>query len=177
MIPEGTQMTIRGLEKRCGWDTANEIAQHHLADLEVGDHAVLQWPDRLDVARRPANHPLGLDTDCERVSVLDIDRDDRRLVENYATTDVDERVSGAEVDGHVTTDEGEPAFRHTSAPGLGGLVPPGSGMRAQVTRAVGVHDRQRPAAAGPEQARGGAGARAHPGDNGAGRRQRRDLRP
>ncbi len=100
---------------------ADEVAQHHLADLEVSDHPVLKGSDRLDVARGPSDHPLGLDADGERMAVLDVDGDDGRFVEHDpAAADVHERVRRAEVDGHVTTDEGEPALSHTSAPGLGG---------------------------------------------------------
>src|SRR5208283_3611216 len=112
------------------------------------------------------------------MAVFHVDRDDRRLVEHYAAAaDVNKRVGGTEVDGHVATDDGEPALRHTSAPGLGGLVAPGYEMRAQVTRAGGAGGRQRPTPSGPEPARGGAGTRARPGGNGTGRRRRRDLRP
>ena len=157
---------------------ADEVAQHHLADLEVGDDAVLQGPDRLDVARGPADHPLGLDADRERVAVLDVDGHDRRLVEHDpAAADVHEGVRGAEVDGHVTADEGEPALRHTSAPGLGGLVAPGYGMRAQVTRAARALEHDRPAAAGPTDAHHrqcpGPARRSHRLDD----ERRRDLRP
>src|ERR1700732_5120335 len=41
----------------------DEVAQHLLGHVEVGDDAVLQRPDRLDRAGRAAQHPLGLDAD------------------------------------------------------------------------------------------------------------------
>ena len=41
----------------------DEVAQHRLGDLEVGDHAVAQRPDGLDVAGRAAEHFLGLAAD------------------------------------------------------------------------------------------------------------------
>src|ERR1700693_102102 len=42
-------------------DLLDEVPEHLLGDVEVGDDAVLQGPDRLDRARRAAEHPLGLD--------------------------------------------------------------------------------------------------------------------
>ena len=85
----------------------DEVAQHLLADLEVGDDAVLQRPDGLDVARRAADHALGLEPDGERASVLHVDRDDRGLVEHDAApADVDERVGGPEIDRHVAAHDG-----------------------------------------------------------------------
>jgi hypothetical protein len=47
----------------------DEVAEHLLADLEVGDDAVLQRPDGLDVAGRAADHPLGLGAHGERAAV------------------------------------------------------------------------------------------------------------
>ena len=84
VMPDGTQMTIRGLRPLAGVHLLDEVAQHLLADLEVGDHAVLQGPDRLDVVGRATHHPLGLDADRDGAAVVDVDRDDRRLVEHDA---------------------------------------------------------------------------------------------
>ncbi len=39
----------------------DEVAEHLLGDVEVGDHAVLQRADRGDRPGRPAEHPLRLD--------------------------------------------------------------------------------------------------------------------
>src|ERR671924_8427 len=39
----------------------DEVAQHLLGHLEVGDDAVLQRPNRLNRPGRAAEHPLGLD--------------------------------------------------------------------------------------------------------------------
>ena len=144
--------------------TADEVAQHHLADLEVRYHPVLQGSDRLDVARGPADHPFGLDADSERMAVLDVDGYDGGLVEHDpAAADIHERVRSTEVYGHVTTDEGEPALRHTSAPGLDGVVPPGYGMHAQVTRAALAVRRDKPASTAPDGAHQDR-ARARPGE-------------
>jgi hypothetical protein len=84
----------------------DEVAQHLLADLEVRDDAVLQRADGADVARRAADHPLRLDAHRERATVVHVDGDDRRLVEDDALTPhVDERVRGAEIHGHVPADD------------------------------------------------------------------------
>ena len=41
----------------------DEVAEHLLGDVEVGDHAVLQRADRADRPRRAAEHPLRLEPD------------------------------------------------------------------------------------------------------------------
>ena len=59
-----------------------------------------------DVAGRAADHPLRLDADGEDAAGVLVDGHDAGLVQHdAAAADVDERVGGAEVDGHVTTDE------------------------------------------------------------------------
>ena len=82
----------------------DEVAQHPLGDVEVGDDAVLEWPDRADRPRRPAQHPLRLDADGVHLAGVRVDRDDRRLGQHDpAATHVHERVGGAEVDRHVSS--------------------------------------------------------------------------
>ena len=84
----------------------DEVAEHALGGVEVGDDAVLERADGHDVARRAANHLFGLGTHREDSSGVVVDRDDTRLVEHDAApTHVDQRVGGTEVDGHVTADE------------------------------------------------------------------------
>ena len=70
--------------------------------------------DGLDVAGRAAEHALRLGAHREEAAVARVHRDDRRLVEHDAlAAHVDERVRGAEVDGHVTADYGgKPGLRH-----------------------------------------------------------------
>ena len=59
-----------------------------------------------DRARGAAEHPLGLDADRVDLAGARVDRDDRGLGEHDAApTHVDERVRGAEVDGHVAAAE------------------------------------------------------------------------
>ena len=84
----------------------DEVAEHLLGDVEVGDDAVLQRADGRDRARRAAEHPLRLDADGVHLARALVDRDDRRLGEHdAAAAHVDERVRGAEVDGHVAAAE------------------------------------------------------------------------
>src|SRR6266567_1823219 len=71
---------------------ADEMLDHFLRDLEIGDDTVAQRPDRLDAAWRAAQHQLGLLTDGE-YQPLPLDagnRHHRRLVEDDPTAlDVD----------------------------------------------------------------------------------------
>ena len=84
----------------------DEVAQHLLGHVEVGDHAVLQRADRGDGPRRAAEHALGLDPDRVHLAGLRVDRDHGRLPEHdAAAADVDQGVGGAEVDGHVAAAE------------------------------------------------------------------------
>ena len=46
----------------------DEVAEHLLGDVEVGDHAVLERADRRDRAGRPAEHALRLDADRVHVA-------------------------------------------------------------------------------------------------------------
>ena len=92
----------------------DEEPQHLLGRLEVGDDAVLERPDRGDVVGGAPDHPLGLVADGEDLAGGGVERDDAGLVEQHAlAADVDEGVGGAEVHGHVPTDE---AVRHVVPP-------------------------------------------------------------
>ncbi len=84
----------------------DEVPQHLLGHVEIGDHAVLQGPNGLDVRGRAADHPLGLGSHGKDGSGKGVDRNDGRLVQDdSASTHVDERVRRPEVDGHVATKE------------------------------------------------------------------------
>src|SRR5690606_8712239 len=86
----------------------DEIAQHALGDLEVGDHPVFEGADRDDVAGCAADHALGLDTHGHDLLGGGVDGHDRRLVEHdAAAADIHQCVGGAEVDRHVTAEKGE----------------------------------------------------------------------
>jgi hypothetical protein len=86
---------------------ANEVPQHLLGDLEVGDHPVAQWPGGRDRRRRPADHPLGFGPDRVDLAGGDIRGDHRGLGDHDpAAADVHQRVGRAEIDGHVMDPEG-----------------------------------------------------------------------
>ena len=104
--PDGTQITISGQrgKRRLAVHLLDEMLDHLLGDVDVGDDAVAQRPDRLDLVGGLAHHQLGVVAD--RLDALDavdrLDRDHRRLVEDdAAAADIDDGVGGAEVDRHV----------------------------------------------------------------------------
>ena len=97
----------------------DEVAEHLLGDVEVGDDAVLERPDRGDRPGRAPEHPLRLGADRVHLAGALVDRDDRRLAEDDpAAADVDERVGGSEVHGHVPAAEAAHRAKdaHTRAP-------------------------------------------------------------
>jgi len=84
----------------------DEVAQHLLGRLEVGDHPAQERPDGGDVVGGAPDHPLRLETHGEDLAGGLLQRDDAGLVEQDAlAAHVDERVGGAEVHGHVAADE------------------------------------------------------------------------
>src|SRR5579884_1076995 len=84
----------------------DEVAQHLLRDVEVGDDAVLERPDRADRAGRATEHPFCLEADRVHLARPLVDRHDRRLGENDpAAAHVHERVRRTEVDRHVAAAE------------------------------------------------------------------------
>ena len=78
---------------------ADEVLQHLLRHLKVGDNAVLHRADRNNVARCAAKHLL-----CVAAYGLDlirdlVDRNDRRFRDDDAATlCVNERIGRAEID-------------------------------------------------------------------------------
>jgi hypothetical protein len=80
----------------------DEVIQHLLGDLEVGDDAVLHRFDRDDVAGGAPQHLLRFFTDRFHFTGGFVQRDDGRLVDHNALTlGINERVGGSEVDGEV----------------------------------------------------------------------------
>src|SRR3954469_14894908 len=114
----------------------NEVPQHLLCDIEVGDHTVLERADRGDGAGRAAEHALGLDPDGMDLARAAVDRDHAGLREdNAAAAHVDERVRGSEIDGHIATTEageiGEEAHASAGWTALGkGAEPVGESIEA-----------------------------------------------
>ena len=87
-------------------DLLDEVAQHLLGDVEVGDDPISEWSNGCDVGGSAPDHPFRLHADGQSAAVLGVDGDHRRLVEHDATAPhVDKRVGGSEIDGHVLTSE------------------------------------------------------------------------
>ena len=84
----------------------DEVGQHLLGDLEVSDDSVFHRFDSHDVARRPAEHVLGVLADRLDAAVHFVDRDNRRLVDDDAlSARVDARIRRAEVDSEIAREE------------------------------------------------------------------------
>ena len=78
----------------------DEVAEHFLRDVEIGDDAVLQRPDGRDGAGCSAQHALGFVSHGQ--NLVPLDSDDRRLAQNDALVlDVDQGVGGAQVNANV----------------------------------------------------------------------------
>src|SRR5919197_146009 len=84
----------------------DEVPQHLLGHVEVGDHAVLEGPDGLDRPRGAAEHPLGLDADRVDLAGAGVHGHHRGFGEDDpAPAHVDQRVGSAEVHRHVAATE------------------------------------------------------------------------
>ena len=80
----------------------DEVANHLLGVLEVGDHAAAEGTHGHDVGGRSSQHPASLSADREHVPGALADGDHRRFVDDDATpADVDQRVGGSEVDADI----------------------------------------------------------------------------
>ena len=86
----------------------NEVIQHALGDLEVGDDAVLHRLDGDDVARRAAEHFLGFFADGLYLAGVFVNGDDGGLVDYDAFTLREyQGIGGAEIDGEVGREQTE----------------------------------------------------------------------
>ena len=84
---------------------ADEMLDHFLRDLEIGDDTVTQRAAGRDVPGGAAEHLLRFFADRDHVLLATSfgDRDDTGLGENDATAlHVNKRVGGAEIDRHVS---------------------------------------------------------------------------
>jgi hypothetical protein len=101
----------------------DEVAQHRLSDLEVGDDAVLQRSDGDDVARRAPEHLFCLGTHGEDLAAASgflLHRDHGGLVaDDTLALHVDQRVGCAEIDGEVVGEHApERVENHTTPSNL-----------------------------------------------------------
>src|SRR5690606_9448917 len=81
---------------------SDEVTQHRLRHIEVGDHAILHRPDCGDVARRAAEHAFRFLTDGTHFARGGIEGDDRRLPQyDAAVFQIHERVGRTKVDPDV----------------------------------------------------------------------------
>jgi hypothetical protein len=124
----------------------DEVLQHLFRDGEIGDDAVFQWPDGGDVARRAAQHELGLGTDrgnalrAAGTPVL-ADGDHRRFVQDDPlAADVDQRVGRAEIDGEIVGEQAKETFyyhlilvREGGSQSKGGNLTTGRGLGKEFT--------------------------------------------
>jgi hypothetical protein len=84
----------------------DEVGQHLLGDLEVGDDAVLHRFDGDDVAGRPTQHLLRILADRFDAAVDLVDGDNRGLVDHDAlATRVDACIGGAEINGEIAREQ------------------------------------------------------------------------
>ena len=87
-------------------DALDEVAQHLLGHVEVGDHTILERADGANRSWGAAEHPLRLDAHSVHLAGAGVDRHHRGLREHdAATAHVDEGVRGTEVHGHVAAAE------------------------------------------------------------------------
>ena len=80
------------------------MLDHFLGDTEVGNHTVAHRADRLDRTGRAPKHHLCVFTDRKHAlfAILVLIRDHRRLVKDDAFAfDIDQRIGGPEVHGHI----------------------------------------------------------------------------
>ena len=80
-------------------DAADEMAQHLLGHLEIGDYAVAKWPRCLNVGRRAADHLPSLLANRLHVADPRIDRNHRRLEQHDALAPPkDDCIRGTQID-------------------------------------------------------------------------------
>ena len=84
----------------------DEVTEHLLGHVEVGDDAILQRANGGDIARGTTQHALRLNADGVHITGPLVDCDHRRLRQNDAATlHVNKSVGGAEVHGHIAAAE------------------------------------------------------------------------
>ena len=82
-----------------GRDLFDEILEHRLRDVKIGDHARFHRTDGDDVGRRAAQHPLGLHAHRKDMLGSFLNGDNRWLTQdNSLVLHVHERVRRSEID-------------------------------------------------------------------------------
>jgi hypothetical protein len=83
----------------------DEVAEHGLRDVEIGDDAALHGPDGLDVSGRLAEHELRLGADGEHfleTAGVAVNGHDRGLAQDDPfAPHIDKGIRRAEVDGEI----------------------------------------------------------------------------
>ena len=102
VTPEGTQTTTRGCAQRFWWTFW--MKWRSISSVTSKSAMTPSFSGRMAwiVPGRAAEHALGLDADGVHLVGARVDRDHAGLGQHdAASTHVDERVGGAEIDGHV----------------------------------------------------------------------------
>ena len=85
--------------------SGDEITEHGFRNFEIGDYAIAEGTDSLDVAGCTPQHFLGLTTDCEHslvTSRVTLHRHNGRFAtDDSLSFDVNKRSRRAKVDGKV----------------------------------------------------------------------------
>ena len=93
-------------QRRCeeasgGLDLLDHAAEHEFRGVEVGDDAVFERADGLDVRVCLLVHLAGLLSDCDEFSGVDVEGDDRRFVDDDLPVIDYQRIGRTEVDGQL----------------------------------------------------------------------------
>ena len=81
-----------------GLHLLDHAAQHQLRGVEVGDHAVLERADRLDILVGLAVHLAGLVTDRHQLAAVEVEGHDRRFVHHDLPVMDNDRIGRPQVD-------------------------------------------------------------------------------
>src|SRR5690606_788861 len=97
-------------------DERQEVAQHLLGHVEVGNNAVLHWPNRDHTLGRAAQHTLRLQPNALDLLGLAIHRDNGRLVEHDSLAFyIDESIGSAEIYGDLSGGKQSPTLEERPA--------------------------------------------------------------
>ena len=98
-------------------DLLDELAQHPLGNLKIGNHPVFHRTDRTDVTVSPAQHFLGLLADGDNSLGISVKRHDGGFVQNYPLPlHMNEGIGCAKIDGEVCRENGKNAHGGETAP-------------------------------------------------------------